>query len=313
MKYMELRHLRSFLAVVDEGSISAAARRLHTAQPAISRQIQQLERSVGAPVFERTAYGVELTHLGDFVALEARHIVGRADGLLDEMRSDPHSGSGHLRVALRQGLGPLTSVVFAAFRAAYPAVPISVQVDDRLDALEMLAAGGPDAPDVVIWGLCDDANGSVRCTEVYREPIQLAVAADSELGHADAPIDPEAVLDHPFVDLGAFMNSWAGRAMLTDWRNGEPPPLVATDALDRAAARRAVVENGALAIAAASGPTPRGIRLIDLATPVTMATGTVTRAKPPHPAKSFSALAAAVGAALHDLAPNAVAPVASDG
>src|SRR5580700_6067424 len=62
---MELRHLRYFIAVAEEGSLTnAAERRLHTAQPSLSRQIRDLEISVGAKLLERGARGIELTAAG---------------------------------------------------------------------------------------------------------------------------------------------------------------------------------------------------------------------------------------------------------
>src|ERR1700761_4995887 len=62
---MELRHLRYFIAVAEEGSLtSAAERRLHTAQPSLSRQIHDLELEVGTPLLERRARGIELPAAG---------------------------------------------------------------------------------------------------------------------------------------------------------------------------------------------------------------------------------------------------------
>src|SRR5437762_4813229 len=62
---MELRHLRFFVAVAEEGSLSVAAeRRLHTAQPSLSRQIRDLEYEVGAQLMIRSARGIELTAAG---------------------------------------------------------------------------------------------------------------------------------------------------------------------------------------------------------------------------------------------------------
>src|SRR6202167_2132215 len=62
---MELRHLRYFIAVAEEGSLSnAAERRLHTAQPSLSRQIRDLELEVGVKLLERRARGIELTASG---------------------------------------------------------------------------------------------------------------------------------------------------------------------------------------------------------------------------------------------------------
>ena len=62
---MELRHLRYFIAVAEEGSLTLAAeRRLHTAQPSLSRQIRDLETEVGAQLLVRTVRGTELTAAG---------------------------------------------------------------------------------------------------------------------------------------------------------------------------------------------------------------------------------------------------------
>src|ERR1700716_3720359 len=62
---MELRHLRYFVAVAEEGSLTnAAERRLHTAQPSLSRQIRDLEREIGVSLMERRARGITLTAAG---------------------------------------------------------------------------------------------------------------------------------------------------------------------------------------------------------------------------------------------------------
>ena len=59
---MELRHLRYFIAVAEEGSLTVAAeKRLHTAQPSLSRQMRDLEDQVGVPLMSRSVRGVELT------------------------------------------------------------------------------------------------------------------------------------------------------------------------------------------------------------------------------------------------------------
>jgi LysR family hca operon transcriptional activator len=92
---MELRHLRYFVAVVEEGGLTAAAeRRLHTSQPSLSRQIRDLEYEVGTTLLTRTPHGVELTPAGQ--------------AFLD-----------HARLALAQA----GAAVEAARRAARPAVP----------------------------------------------------------------------------------------------------------------------------------------------------------------------------------------------
>ncbi|WP_372088504.1 LysR substrate-binding domain-containing protein (plasmid) [Tistrella mobilis] len=76
---MELRHLRYFVAVAEEGSLTVAAeRRLHTAQPSLSRQLRDLEQEVGATLFIRSARGVELTPAGQAFLEHARRALQAA-------------------------------------------------------------------------------------------------------------------------------------------------------------------------------------------------------------------------------------------
>lgn len=76
---MELRHLRYFVAVAEEGSLTVAAeRRLHTAQPSLSRQLRDLEQEVGATLFTRSARGVELTPAGQAFLEHARRALQSA-------------------------------------------------------------------------------------------------------------------------------------------------------------------------------------------------------------------------------------------
>jgi LysR family hca operon transcriptional activator len=84
---MELRHLRYFIAVVEEGGLTAAAeRRLHTSQPSLSRQIRDLEYEVGAPLLTRTPHGVELTPAGSAFLDHARLAVAQANTALEAAR-----------------------------------------------------------------------------------------------------------------------------------------------------------------------------------------------------------------------------------
>jgi LysR family hca operon transcriptional activator len=79
-RVMELRHLRYFIAVAEEGSLTVAAeRRLHTAQPSLSRQIRDLEHEVGVPLLTRSARGVELTEAGKVFLDHARLALAQVD------------------------------------------------------------------------------------------------------------------------------------------------------------------------------------------------------------------------------------------
>ncbi|MGB1092780.1 MAG: LysR family transcriptional regulator, partial [Oceanobacter sp.] len=71
---MDLRQLRYFIVVAEEGNIGRAALRLHISQPPLTRQIQHLEDHLGVKLFVRTPKGVELTDAGHLLLEEARNI-----------------------------------------------------------------------------------------------------------------------------------------------------------------------------------------------------------------------------------------------
>ena len=77
---MELRHLRYFVAVAEEGSLTlAAVKRLHTAQPSLSRQIRDLEYEVGVQLLSRSVHGIELTAAGRAFLDHARLAITQAE------------------------------------------------------------------------------------------------------------------------------------------------------------------------------------------------------------------------------------------
>ena len=84
---MELRHLRYFVAVVEERSLTAAAElRLHTSQPSLSRQIRDLEYEVGTELLTRSVHGVELTAAGKAFLDHARLALTQVDAAIEAAR-----------------------------------------------------------------------------------------------------------------------------------------------------------------------------------------------------------------------------------
>ena len=95
---LELRLVRAFLAVAEERHFGRAAVRLHVSQPALSRQIRDLEVRVGGALFERRSSGVRLTDAGRVFLTEAELIVAHADRALDRAQRAARGEVGHLRI-----------------------------------------------------------------------------------------------------------------------------------------------------------------------------------------------------------------------
>jgi DNA-binding transcriptional LysR family regulator len=101
---MELRHLRYFVAVVDAGGVSHAAARLKISQPALSRQIRDLETDLGVSLFERRAGRLVLTGEGEDLAVRSRELMHGAESLRERAQALRGGNAGIIRV----GVAPLT-------------------------------------------------------------------------------------------------------------------------------------------------------------------------------------------------------------
>src|SRR6266700_2689620 len=99
---MELRHLRYFVVVGEEEHYGRAARRLRVAQPALSRQIQDLEGEIGFSVFDRLPRGVKLSTAGKLFIADARRILQEVNDAVMRAQRVAHGQSGMLRVGFTE-------------------------------------------------------------------------------------------------------------------------------------------------------------------------------------------------------------------
>jgi len=139
---MELRHLRYFVAVAEALNFRRAAERLHVAQPALSKQIQQLEEGIGVRLLHRNTGGVSLTDAGAVMLDEARDILERVEMAAAAAADAANGKSGRLNVG---NLGLLTASflpgVLSAFRARYPQVDVNLIEVGMVDQLHALQTG----------------------------------------------------------------------------------------------------------------------------------------------------------------------------
>src|ERR1700751_2250995 len=127
---VELRHLRYFVAVAEaENVLRAATQKLHVSQPAVSRQIRDLEDELGAQLFERTGKSVKLTDAGFLFLKEARAVLERTDEAVRNVRAFVPAGETELQVGYTPALR--TQIVSPALRAFQQEMPkIHVKLHD---------------------------------------------------------------------------------------------------------------------------------------------------------------------------------------
>ena len=137
---MDLRHLRYFQAVAEELSFSRAAKRLHVAQPALSRAIKQLESSLGAAVLERTRHLVRLTPAGAVLLQEVRLLLEQVEDVSSRVRRTAAGEEGELRLGY---IGPPTEPFLGRllhdYRERYPRVSIHLEERTPERVWEMVA------------------------------------------------------------------------------------------------------------------------------------------------------------------------------
>ena len=223
---IELRHLRYFVAVAEEASFTAAARRVHVTQQVLSTQIRQLEDAVGAALLRRTSRGVVLTDAGSAFLGFACQTLASLDRGVAAARHAAQAVSGRLAVGLSAATGgAVRTRVLAAFERDYPEVSVRLVTYD----LAQPAAGLIDhGSDVALLRPPADAPGI--CLRVVAEEPRVFVlpsghplASRSELGLAD-------VAGLPWVAAPLAVDGCSPAAFRDDWlvvpRPGGDIPII---------------------------------------------------------------------------------------
>jgi DNA-binding transcriptional LysR family regulator len=144
---MELRHLRYFIAVAEEGHVTRAAERLGIQQPPLSQQIRALERELDVLLFRRRPRGVELTDAGRALLADARAIFAQVDHAVAMTHRTARGEHGRIVVGYTSTAPyvPFVPRVFRAFRIAYPAVSLRLEENTSGQLVDALHNGQLDA------------------------------------------------------------------------------------------------------------------------------------------------------------------------
>ncbi|UVE18146.1 LysR family transcriptional regulator [Pseudomonas sp. LS44] len=128
---MNLHHLKVFLAVAETGSISAGGQRLFISQPAVTREIRELERQIGLPLFDRQPRGVTLTEAGRRLRHYAERIFSLEQAAEQELRSFAALEDGELNLSASATLGSyVLPPLLRRFRQHWPQIAIHLEVSN---------------------------------------------------------------------------------------------------------------------------------------------------------------------------------------
>jgi DNA-binding transcriptional LysR family regulator len=206
---VELRHLRAFLAIAEEGTITRAAARLHVTQPALSRTLRQLEAHLGARLIDRSTHHLELTAAGH--AFQAR--AAAAVTAVDEALDPGGAGTWPLRLGHAwSALGEHTTPLLRRWKREHPDTPLQLlRVDDRTAGLDH------GTVDVAVIRGDAELPAELNTVLLLLEPRVAAVAVDS-------PLTRKTQLTlHDLVAKPIAVNTVAGTTPLGLWLPDDTP------------------------------------------------------------------------------------------
>ena len=197
---MELRHLRYFIGVAETENVSRAASKLHVSQPALSRQIRDLEDEIGVTLFERTAKSVALTKAGHVFLEAAREVLQRVDEAVKGTRAVAHADETELHVGYSPALSArILPSILRAYQRAMPKVRITLHDRSNQKNIAGLRDGRLHVAFLPRLPKASELRG-VRFEELTRERIYLVASPDYPLARRRVVKLADAARE-PFVGL----------------------------------------------------------------------------------------------------------------
>jgi LysR family transcriptional regulator, hca operon transcriptional activator len=195
---MELRHIRYFVAVAEEGSLTVAAeRRLHTSQPSLSRQIRDLELEVGVPLLTRSVHGVELTAAGKAFLDHARLVLTQVEAAREAARRAAHPEKPGFALGFLTGqeMDWLPEAMHI-LRDELPHIDVSVSSEYSPVLADALTRGRLD-----LAFMRREANApDLLFRTVLQETLMAVLPSDHPLAPRDS-IELREIADEPFVTV----------------------------------------------------------------------------------------------------------------
>ena len=208
---MELRHLRYFVAVAEEGTLTTAAeRRLHTSQPSLSRQIRDLENQVGTELLSRSVHGVELTAAGKAFLDHARLALMQVDAAVEAARKHAHPAKKMFAIGFQTGQEMIwLPQVMTVLRDELKNIEIKISSDYSPDLAEALVRGHLDLAFMRV-----EPGYELGYHVVDREPLIVLMPSDHRLTSRQA-IHPRELVGETFI--GGSNKATVLRAVTEDY------------------------------------------------------------------------------------------------
>ncbi|WP_219511270.1 LysR family transcriptional regulator [Nonomuraea ceibae] len=171
---LDVVRLRVLLAVARKGSLTAAAKELHYAQPSVSHHLARLEAETGAKLIQRAGRGIRLTEAGRLLAERAADIVSRLDAAEDDLAAHVGLRSGRVRLAaFPSALGTFVPVAAGLLGREHPGLRLHLTETEPPEALRLLRAGRVDV--AVIFRYDDTApeDNGIQMVHLLDDPSYL--------------------------------------------------------------------------------------------------------------------------------------------
>ena len=161
---LDIAALRSFIAIVENGGVTKASKRLHLTQSGVSMQLKRLEESLSVALFDREGRGVQLTRIGEELLSEARKIVSLNDMVWERMTTPPQQGE--LKLGMPHDIVfPYAPDVLKRFNEDFPGVRVSLISPHTSELLRLFEAGEVD---VIVT---TEAEGSPSAQTLASSPL----------------------------------------------------------------------------------------------------------------------------------------------
>ena len=195
---MELRHIRYFLAVAEEGNFTRAAARVGIGQPPLSLLIKGLEAEVGVRLFHRVPHGAELTEAGQAFLERVRSIPGCATDAIEAARRAARGEVGRLALGFpaSAALNPIVPAIIRAFRRGFPEVDLRLEEADS-KTLSAGVIGG--SLDVAILRPSQFEPDELHLQQLVNERLVVALPSAYAKGHEPGDVDLRTLRDESVI------------------------------------------------------------------------------------------------------------------